>query len=90
MREEIIHMLESISGSAQTFAVIDRVDVGGLQKLDEFNKTEGVACNGASLLEILALDMAANAFASKFNVLEAVVQNLVYAAGGGGERKCQI
>ena len=67
-------------GSAQTFAVIDRVDVFCFENFDEFQQAKSIACDGARLLKSLVLDVAANAFAAQLDVLEAVVQYLVDAA----------
>jgi hypothetical protein len=64
-------------GSAQTFAVINRIDVFCFKNVDEFKQTQSVACDGASLLKSLVLDMAANSFATKLNVLKSVVQYFV-------------
>jgi hypothetical protein len=64
-------------GSAQTFAVIDRIDVFCFQKFDEFKQAKSITSDGASLLKSFVLDVAANSFAAQLNVLKTVVQYFV-------------
>ena len=75
-----IDQLAEHFGSAQTFAVIDRIDVFCFENFDEFQQAKSIACDGARLLKSLVFDVAANALAAQLDVLEAVVQYLVDAA----------
>jgi hypothetical protein len=67
--------------SVRTFAEINRIEIPSFNEFDVLDQTDGVAHNRARLLKSLGtLDVAANAFAAQFDILEAIVQYLVNAA----------
>jgi hypothetical protein len=86
----ISYQLAEHDGGTQTFAVIDGIEIFCFDDFDELKETDGVAQNGASLLKIFALHMAANAFASLLDVLNTVLQDLVDTAKQGSAQKKNV